>query len=42
MQRKSELADDMFTALVEHMNDARDIDRANYDTGIEVPAWLVS
>jgi hypothetical protein len=42
MQRKAEQADDMFTALVRHMNDARDIDRATYDTGIEVPAWLVS
>jgi hypothetical protein len=42
MQRKAEQADEMFTALVRHMNDARDIDRATYDTGIEVPAWLVS
>jgi hypothetical protein len=42
MQRKAEQADAMFTALVRHMNDARDIDRATYETGIEVPAWLVS
>jgi hypothetical protein len=42
LQRKAEQADDMFTALVQHMNDARDIDRANYDTRIEVPSWLAS
>lgn len=42
LQRKAEQADAMFTALVQHMNDARDIDRAIYDKRIEVPAWLAS
>lgn len=42
LQRKSEQADAMFTALVQHMNDARDIDRATYDNPVEVPAWLAS
>ena len=42
LQRKAEQADAMFTALVQHMNDARDIDRVTYDTPVEVPAWLAS
>ena len=42
LQRKAEQADTMFTALVQHMNDARDVDRATYEGEIEVPAWLVS
>ena len=42
LQRKASQADAMFTALVEHMNQARDIDRATYDTEIEVPTWLAS
>ena len=42
LQRKSDQADSMFTALVQHMNNARDIDRASYDNPVEVPAWLAS
>lgn len=42
LRRKADQADDMFTALVEHMNHARDIDRATYDNPVEVPAWLAS
>lgn len=42
LQRKAQQADDMFTALVQHMNDARDVDRATYETPVEVPAWLAS
>jgi len=42
LQRKADQADDMFTALVAHMNHARDIDRATYDLPVEVPAWLAS
>ena len=42
LQRKAGQADDMFTALVQHMNHARDIDRATYDNPVEVPAWLES
>lgn len=42
LQRKAGQADDMFTALVQHMNHARDIDRATYDNPVEVPAWLAS
>ena len=40
LQRKADQADAMFTALVEHMNHARDIDRATYESPVEVPAWL--
>jgi len=42
LQRKATQADAMFTALVEHMNHARDIDRATYDNPVEVPEWLAS
>ena len=42
LQRKAGQADDMFTALVEHMNHARNIERASYEHRIEVPAWLAS
>ena len=42
LQRKADQADAMFTALVEHMNHARDIDRATYDLPVEVPSWLAS
>ena len=42
LQRKAAQADDMFTALVAHMNNARDVTRHNYDREIEVPAWLAS
>jgi len=39
LQRKAAAADAMFTALVAHMNDAQTVDRATYDTPVEVPAW---
>ena len=42
LQRKSDQADQMFTALVEHMNNARNIDRVTYDTRMELPTWLAS
>lgn len=42
LRRKADQTDDMFTALVQHMNDAREIDRVTYDTPLEVPAWLAS
>ena len=42
LRRKADQADAMFTALVEHMNHARDVDRATYDNPVEVPAWLAS
>lgn len=40
LQRKATQADQMFAALVQHMNDARRVDPHNYDNKIEVPAWL--
>lgn len=40
LRRKADQADEMFTALVQHMNDARDIDRVAYDHPMEVPSWL--
>lgn len=42
LERKAAKADEMFTALVGHMNDARGIAGATYDKKIEVPAWLAS
>lgn len=42
LQRKATDADAMFTALVAHMNDARDVDPYEYSTRIEVPSWLAS
>lgn len=42
LQRKADQADRMFTALVQHMNHARDIDRAAYDQEVRVPTWLAS
>lgn len=42
LQRKADQADRMFSALVEHMNQARAIDAHNYNTELEVPAWLAS
>lgn len=42
LQRKADQADAMFTALVEHMNHARDIDRHTYDHEVKVPTWLAS
>ena len=40
LQRKADQADQMFTALVEHMNHARGIDAHRYNKPLEVPAWL--
>ena len=42
LRNKSDQADAMFSALVQHMNDARDIDRHTYDKTPEVPTWLAS
>jgi hypothetical protein len=42
LQRKADQADAMFTALVQHMNDARNITGPTYDMPVEVPAWLES
>ena len=42
LQRKAEQADRMFTALVEHMNDAQRVTSAIYDNRLELPAWLAS
>jgi hypothetical protein len=40
LQRKATQADAMFTALVEHMNNARDVARVEYTNPVEVPSWL--
>jgi hypothetical protein len=40
LQRKARQADEMFTALVAHMNEARDVAQATYDNPVEVPQWL--
>ncbi len=42
LKRKSDQADQMFTALVAHMNRARTIDAHRYDTPLEVPQWLTA
>lgn len=42
LQRKAAAADEMFTALVAHMNDARAVDPYDYSNRIEVPQWLAS
>jgi len=42
LHRKAEAADQMFTALVAHMNDARGVDPHTYDQEMELPAWLAS
>lgn len=42
LHRKGRQADEMFTALVAHMNDARTVEPYHYDTKIEVPTWLAS
>ena len=42
LERKSTQADEMFSQLVAHMNQARDIEIRNYDHEIEVPTWLAS
>jgi len=42
LHRKAEQADQMFTELVRHMNDALSVDPYVYDQRIEVPSWLAS
>ena len=42
LHRKSAAADAMFSALVTHMHDAIGVAAHNYDTKMEVPAWLAS
>lgn len=42
LRAKASRADEMFDALVRHMNDALGIERPNYDTPMEIPAWLAS
>ena len=42
LQRKADLADGMFTALVEHMNDALAVERHTYENRLEIPSWLAS
>jgi hypothetical protein len=42
LRRKADQADAMFSALVAHMNDARDITRHTYHDRIEVPSWLTA
>lgn len=39
LRRKTRQADDMFTALVAHMNNAIRVDRHRYDLEMELPAW---
>lgn len=39
LQRKADAADEMFTALVAHMNQAADVGARDYTQRIEVPAW---
>lgn len=39
LRRKADAADAMFSALVSHMNHARDVARHDYSQRIEVPAW---
>lgn len=42
LQRKSEQAEQMFSRLVAHMNDALEIDRdLRFDLDVEVPAWAM-
>lgn len=40
LQRKSQQADRMFTALVEHMNHARGIITTHNSEKVEIPSWL--
>lgn len=39
LKRKSDQADAMFTALVQHMNEARTVTRNRYDNPLELPSW---
>lgn len=40
LRRKADQADQMFTALVAHMNEARAVSPYRYDQRIEVPSWV--
>lgn len=41
LQRKADQADDMFTSLVAHMNNARAIDpHTDYSNTMEIPEWI--
>jgi hypothetical protein len=41
MQKKEKAAGEMFTSLVAHMNDSKDIERLfSYNKPVEVPTWL--
>jgi hypothetical protein len=41
MQKKEKAAAEMFTALVTHMNDSKEVERLfSYNKPVEVPAWL--
>lgn len=42
LQRKAAAADEMFTNLVAHMNDALGVTPYNYDQKGELPSWLAS
>jgi hypothetical protein len=42
LKRKSDQADAMFTALVQHMNQAQAVTRHRYTNTLEVPSWLAS
>ena len=42
LQRKADQADRMFSALVEHMNEAQRVSGARYDTRLEMPSWLAN
>lgn len=42
LHRKSDQADAMFTALVEHMNAAQAVDPHRYEQKMEIPTWLAS
>jgi hypothetical protein len=42
LHRKADQADRMFSELVTHMNAALAVQRATYNTPMEVPSWLVS
>lgn len=40
LHRKGRQADEMFTELVAHMNQAADVERYRYDQTLELPSWL--
>lgn len=42
MKRKAIAADQMFTFLVQYMNDAMKLNRNEYNTNVEVPVWLLA